>query len=397
MLFHTYLPRLLLFSIFVIPLCLAIPGTPAKNHGWPANDDWPKHLNSIPTQAPKRWVHPGVFVSRKQLHFASKKVAAGAQPWSNAFDSMLKYNYSSPTRTAKPYAVVECGPTSTPNIGCYQEREDSMAAYMNALAWWVTGKRRYSQKAIHYMDAWSKTIQSHTNQNAPLQAAWAAANWVRAGELIRHSHAGWSKAGIASFSRMLRNVYIPIIGDGAPTMNGNWELVMMEAAVGAAVFLEDAALYEKSMDIFAHRVPAYIYLKSDGQHPVAARGTKNTTDSIIASWYKQATFSVSGITQETCRDFAHVSYGIASMAHVAETLRHQGFDIWKTDLGARVQAALEFHTPFITGAHEIPEWLCNGKIARTMDPSKLSIDTILDKGFTLWQFSNPPIVLWHSG
>lgn len=146
----------------------------------------------------------------------------------------------------------------------------------------------------------------------------------------------------------------------------------MEAAIGAAVFLEDATLYEKSMDLFAQRVPAYVYLTSDGEYPVPGRGIDNTTDAIVKFWYNQETYPVSGISQETCRDFAHFSYGIASMAHVAETSRIQGVDLWETDLGVRVEAALELHTPFITGDKEIPEWLCNGEITRTMNPSKFT-------------------------
>lgn len=146
---------------------------------------------------------------------------------------------------------------------------------------------------------------------------------------------------------------------------------MMEASIGAAVFLEDRALYTASMSKFAGRVPAYIYLTSDGPLPVQGRGLNTTKDAIIKYWFKQATFPVSGITQETCRDFAHVSYGIASMAHVAETSRIQGEDLWKTELGTRVGAALELHAPFETGDKEIPQWLCNGTIGRSLDPGML--------------------------
>lgn len=148
---------------------------------------------------------------------------------------------------------------------------------------------------------------------------------------------------------------------------------MMEASIGAAVFLEDRALYTASMSKFADRVPAYIYLTSDGALPVPGRGIGTTKDAIIKYWFNQATFPVSGITQETCRDFAHVSYGISSMAHVAETSRIQGEDLWKTELGTRVGAALELHAPFETGDKKIPEWLCNGTIGRSLDPGMLAL------------------------
>ncbi|CVL12286.1 uncharacterized protein FPRN_07040 [Fusarium proliferatum] len=323
----------------------------------------------IPTKAPKTWVHPGVFVSGPQLDYIAKRIKARENPWTEALDSMLNMSYMSPTRTAEPYETVQCGPTSTPNIGCYQEREDSMAAYTNALAWWITKDKHYAEKSIHYMDAWSSMIHAHNNSNAPLQTAWSAANWVRAGEIMRSSYKHWSKKGIKMFSDMLRHAYLPMIEDGAPKKNGNWELVMIESTIGAAVFLEDAALYEKALGLFSARVPAYIYLTSDGEYPVQGRGGINTTAEIIKYWYNQKTFPISGITQETCRDFAHTSFGISSISHIAETMRIQGMDVWRsTDVGARVKAALELHTALDSKQKPVPKWLCNGTIPDTMNP-----------------------------
>jgi hypothetical protein len=142
---------------------------------------------------------------------------------------------------------------------------------------------------------------------------------------------------------------------------------MMDASIGIAVFLEDAATYLKAMSLFAARVPAYIYLTSDGTYPIPARGIKDTPSAIIKFWNGQQTYPVSGITQETCRDFAHTSYAIASISHAAETAYIQGIDLWQTTLGTRVKAALELHSPFETGT-QIPSWLCGGVIARSMDP-----------------------------
>ncbi|EXK30474.1 hypothetical protein FOMG_13280 [Fusarium oxysporum f. sp. melonis 26406] len=350
-------------------LTLGLEASSALKSVYAASDSKATPYFPIPTNAPKKWVHPGVFVSGPQLDHIAAKIEARENPWTEALDSMLNMSYISPTRTAEPYETVQCGPTSTPNIGCYQEREDSMAAYMNALAWWITKDKHYAEKSIYYMDAWSSTIQGHNNSNAPLQAAWSAANWVRAGEIMRSSYEHWSKKSIKTFSDMLRHAYIPIIEDGAPRKNGNWELVMIESTIGAAVFLEDAALYEKSLELFSGRVPAYIYLTSDGKYPVQGRGGINTTAEIIKFWHNQKTFPISGITQETCRDFAHTSFGISSISHIAETLRIQGMDVWRsTDVGARVKAALELHTALDSKEKPIPKWLCNGTIPDTMNP-----------------------------
>ena len=147
---------------------------------------------------------------------------------------------------------------------------------------------------------------------------------------------------------------------------------MSEAAVGIGVFLENATIYTDAMSKFAERVPAYIYLTSDGPYPVSVPGTGNTLDQIIKYWYKQTIFNVSGIAQETCRDLGHTSLGISAMAHVAETARIQGIDLWMTELGVRMKAALELLTPLRTADQKIPKWLCNGRISGSLGPGMLS-------------------------
>ena len=144
---------------------------------------------------------------------------------------------------------------------------------------------------------------------------------------------------------------------------------MMESSIGISIFLEDAATWETAMSTFAARVPAYIYLTSDGPYPIAARGVKNTRAAVEKFWFGQSTFLVSGIAQETCRDFAHTSYGISSISHVSETAFIQGINLWTTNVGTRVKAALELHSPSLTGT-PIPSWLCGGVVARSFDPGE---------------------------
>ncbi|KDQ19228.1 hypothetical protein BOTBODRAFT_27807, partial [Botryobasidium botryosum FD-172 SS1] len=227
---------------------------------------------TIVARAPASFVHPGALVSLPQLSFVRDKVKAGAQPWTNAYNQLLSSKYASLSRNPTPRATVECGSYSNPNNGCTDEREDAIAAYTLALAWYITQDARYATKAISIFDAWSTTIKSHTNSNAPLQTGWAGSSWPRAAEIIRYTYTGWSSTSINNFSNMLRNVYLPEIINGSNS-NGNWELVMLEAAQGIAVFLNDGASYDKVMTKFLGRVPAYVYLKSDGTYPKAAPGS----------------------------------------------------------------------------------------------------------------------------
>ncbi|MDQ7806455.1 alginate lyase family protein [Amycolatopsis sp. A133] len=324
----------------------------------------PLLLGLLATPAPAAFTHPGVLVSRPQLDFVKAKVSAGAQPWKAAYDQALASSYASLSRTPKPRAVVECGSYSNPNYGCTDEREDAMAAYTDALIWYITGDARYAQKAIALMDAWSAVITSHTNTNAPLQTGWAGSSWPRAAEIIKYTYPSWPNSG--RFATMLRNVYLSKVINGSNS-NGNWELSMMEAAVGISVFLEDKTSYDKAVARYRNRVAAYVYLPSDGTLPKTVPGSGlDTSAEIVAYWQGQSTF-VEGLTQETCRDLTHTGYGIAAIADVAETLRIQGQDVYSTDVGSRLRQALGFQSKYQLGA-AVPSWLCSGHLNLGLGP-----------------------------
>lgn len=315
------------------------------------------------TAAPPTFTHPGVLVSRPMLDFVTAKVNANAQPWRGAYNQMTASAYASLSRTPKPRAVVECGPYSNPNYGCTDERQDAIAAYTLALRWYITKDTRYAAKAIQIMDAWSATITDHTNSNAPLQTAWAGVSWAQAAELIKYAYGNWPNAG--RFGTMLRNVYLPKIINGTAGNNGNWELVMMEATLGIAVFLEDRVVYDHAVGKYRNRVPAYVYLASDGALPHPPVGsTIDTRDEIIRYWQGQSTFS-EGLTQETCRDFTHTGYGIASIADFAETTRIQGQSLYP-EIADRLRTALGFQSRYELNAP--PSWLCGGAITRGLGP-----------------------------
>ena len=101
--------------------------------------------------APANFTHPGVLVSQDQLDFIRAKVNSGAQPWKAAYNQLIASSYASPSRTPKPRSVVDCGPRSMPNNGCTDEREDAIAAYTDALAWYITRNTSYATESIRLM------------------------------------------------------------------------------------------------------------------------------------------------------------------------------------------------------------------------------------------------------
>ncbi|KAK8925562.1 hypothetical protein H634G_10110 [Metarhizium anisopliae BRIP 53293] len=358
----------------ILALSVGLNGHVIQQH---ASDSTEANLDS---RAPgMKFVHPGVFVDRTQLRRMRSMVKDGQQPWSNAYAAMMKHPYAKVT-DPKPRENVNCGAYSKPDNGCTDERRDAMAAYTNALAWFTKKDQAKADIAISIMNAWANTIKEHTGGNAPLQAAWAASLWARAGEIIRYSDAGWKEEDIATFSTMLKKVYLPIVQNGSDKPN-NWELILMEASISIAVFVHNRVVYKSSLERFINSASYYIYLKSDGSEPLLPPGM--TRETLLKRWWwGQDTFQEDGMVMETCRDLMHSSYGIASISHVAETVRIQGRDLYSEDTGNRLRHALEFLTKYDNkrGTEQAPDWLCNGNVTKNIkDMTEPGYSNLSDK------------------
>jgi alginate lyase len=318
-----------------------------------------------PVKDPNAFVHPGVQVDKGQLDFVKSKLAANEEPWTGALAALKKSSFAAADYQAMPRATVECGPTSMPDNGCTEEKNDVLAAYAHALLWYFTGDEAHAKKSIEIMNAWAAVIVEHTNSNAPLQSAWAASIWPRAAEIMRYTYNGWAQADVDAFGVMLSKAYMPLINHGSAS-NGNWELSMIEASMGIAVFLDDHEAFKTSVNQWRKRVPAYVYLTTDGATPVPPPTGNKTGAALVSFWYDQTKY-VDGLCQETCRDLGHVQYGLAAMTNAAETATIQGVTLF-TEEAKRLRLGYEFHAQFLNKA-AVPSWLCGGKLTdATPDP-----------------------------
>ena len=316
-----------------------------------------------PTQEPNRhpvsgFLHPGIGVSLDHLEGVRAHINAGAQPWAEAYRAMARSQYADLGWSPQAREVVECGLYSNPDRGCGDEWRDAVAAYTHALLWYLTLNQDHARKAVEIIDAWSATLRAHTHDNAPLQAGWSAATLVRAAEIMRYTYAGWPAANLERAATMFRDVYLPLLRNGAPRSDGNWDFIILDAAMGIAVFLDDRPLFDHVVGLWRARLPAYIYLESDGPRPVRPpAGSVN--------WYGLTTY-VDGVTQETCRDLGHTAWGLEALAQIAETAWIQGIDLY-AEAQPRLTAALELHAGYALG-DPVPDWLCNGTLKDKFEP-----------------------------
>jgi hypothetical protein len=319
----------------------------------------------LPPRAHRAFHHPGLLSNASELEALRRRVAAGQD---RAFEAMKQSPFASLDWRPAPRRTVFCGPYSRPDVGCREEKNDATAAYTHALLWAATGNEAHARKAAEILDAWSSTLAEHTGHNAPLQSAWVASLIVRAAELIRHTSPVWPAEGVARFSRLLENAYLPYVVGGMPDYNGNWELSMIEATMAAGVFLDDGALFDRAVAMWRKRVPAYFYLRADGTRPVAPPGTHRYDEqgALVEKWYGQSRF-VDGLCQETCRDFGHTMYGLAAAVNAAEIAFHQSVDLYAEE-ARRLTAALEFHAAYLLG-QPAPPWLCGGRLNLRRSPT----------------------------
>src|SRR5262249_5004668 len=160
-------------------------------------------------QVPDSFRHPGVLVNQDQLDFIKTQVVVSADPWLSAFNQASTSTYGSLSYRPHPWQTVECGPSSHPNYGCSDERNDALAAYTQALLWYITGNAAYAENSIAIMNAWSSTLSGgHINSNAPLQAGWTGSVWPEAAEIIRYTYDGWSASDVDNFQNMLATQYV---------------------------------------------------------------------------------------------------------------------------------------------------------------------------------------------
>jgi hypothetical protein len=310
---------------------------------------------------PPGFKHPGILVTRARLDYVKERIAANDTVFVNAFNAMNLSEWASKTYAIKGTLTggkISCDGTSSNNVGCTEEQHDSTAAYTQALMWYLTGDEVYAKNAVSIMNTYSSNLTGgHGGSNAPLQSAWAAENWPAAAEIIRYTYSGWSNADVQAFASMLKTQHLPYItGTNGDGNNGNWKLSMIDAMLGIAIFTEDRALYDDAVALWKKWVPAYYYNAAlDGGKPVTFAGSPVNADGSM-KWNGQIVFdtSVSGVSQETCRDTQHVGLGMAATFNAAETAYIQGTDLYTVEATRLIQA-LEFESKLLYGTRNTSE------------------------------------------
>ena len=269
------------------------------------------------------FIHPGIHQTKEDLELMKEKVLQEEQPWKNAYDSLVA-NTDLQLKVI-PHTHVMRGPYGKPNIGGNELSEGAETAYRCALLWYITEDRRYAQKAIEILDAWSEILWDFDYNDAKLLAAWTGHKLCNAAEILRYTYSGSTEEGQSRFKHLLMTVYYPLIRFYFPKANGNWDGAIIHSILAIAVYTDNQEMFENGINHFLYgpvNGSIFKYILPTGQ------------------------------CQETARDQAHVQLGLGEFAGAARVAWSQGVDLFSI-ANNRIALGYEYTARFLLGHNPV--------------------------------------------
>jgi hypothetical protein len=268
------------------------------------------------------FVHPGLLHTQADFDRISAKVQNQVSPWIDNWGLMLSNSLANNTWKPDPRPVIYRNDGVHPdNVQALQW--DTMAAYLNALQWKITGNTAAANCAVRILNAWGSTLTGFSftdgHWDAYLAAGLQGYQLANAAELMR-DYAGWAAADFAQFKQMMQNVFVPLVGNNTNLqVFSNWNLCAMAAALAIAVLCDDHAAFDASITYFKEglgngAIPQMVYYIHPGYL---------------------------GQTQEAGRDQGHNTLSISLVTTICEMAWNQGIDLYGYD-NNRVLAACEY-------------------------------------------------------
>jgi hypothetical protein len=271
--------------------------------------------------------HPGALNTAASLDRVKARIAEGQEPWTSG----LKEVEQKALPAGPALAVIDARNQTQATVS----KSEAVKAYANALAWRLTGKRKYSRQSSAILKLWTdfRGFVGTTEQDK-LHAGWIGVLFGEAAEIMRTSP-DWTANDIAAFQAMFRRAFYPKLSTPS-RWNGNVDLSQIDALMTIAVFNDDVVEFSRGLQRLEIRSNAYIFLESD----IAPAPIDGDDGNIRAFWFHPTKW-VDGLTQETCRDNGHhAQFGLASALHAAEIAWNQGVDIYTPQM-RRYTAAME--------------------------------------------------------
>lgn len=288
------------------------------------------------------FVHPGIDQAKADLDHIKQLVLKGEEPYRSAYDRMKAATDTA--FKAQPFTHVLRGGYGRPNIGGNELSRSANMAYNYALVWYISGEKKYADKAIDVLNVWSPVIWDFDLNDAKLLAAWTGHLLCNAAEILRHTNAGWQQKDQEQFRHMLMTVYYPLLRYYYPQANGNWDGAIIHTILAIAIFTDNRGMFNNAVDHYLHS-------------PV--------NGSVFKYIYP------SGQCQESMRDQGHVQLGLGEFAGAAQVAYTQGVDLFAAG-DNRLALGYEYTARFLFG--EKPH--CYGTISERQKELRDDYETV---------------------
>ncbi|SFS69237.1 Alginate lyase [Porphyromonadaceae bacterium NLAE-zl-C104] len=162
--------------------------------------------------------------------------------------------------------------------------DDSYGAYVNALAFRLSGDKKYAEKAVYFLNAWSNKNTTYSGPDGALTMTRAGSGLVIAAELMTGTKE-WSAAERNQFSHWVINVY-QRAGNSIRNRQNNWADWGRYASILSASFTENRAAANENIRLM--KSDLFVKIAPDGHMP------EEVPRGVTGTWYTY--FSLSPLT-----------------------------------------------------------------------------------------------------
>jgi hypothetical protein len=177
---------------------------------------------------------------------------------------------------------------------------DAFNAYACALAYRLSGKEIYGQKACELLDAWAVINKKYSDNDGPLVMAYSGTGLLNAALLLKKQPI-WKESDQLQFAQWVKQVYNKSANEIRYRKN-NWADWGRLASLLSAVYLEDKAEINKNIELIKSDLTSQI--SADGSMP---EETKRGENGIWYTYFALAPITASAwiIYNETGEDLFH--------------------------------------------------------------------------------------------
>jgi hypothetical protein len=317
------------------------------------------YLMNVPAvQAQQTFVHPGISHKKSDLDRMKIMVEAQVEPYYSSYNNMknndlAKYTY--PVKGSRSFTTITQDGT---NFAAF--RDDSKAAYLNALMWALTGDTRHAERCVEIFNVWQNLTCFTGGGTESLNVGRVAWQIIEAAEIIKSTYSGWAAADIQKFKDMLvypgySNVAKPAsvnnnngtfywrVYQGDSGRHGNQDLFGWRVVMAMGIFLDNDIMFDRAYRYFtkqSHRADDIPY---ESGPPIGSNTPSAQTEWLISypSTAHRNTISdygyngvldyyilENGQSQESARDQEHAGLGVGVVSSMAEMAWNQGYDIY---------------------------------------------------------------------